>query len=167
MLDALALFRTQLPCVFIYVYTYLDNYEEAYRTLVEIVKVYMYIEEEEVKGKEEEKPEEEEVEKEKSTGESSSDSSLRGVFLFSVFQFVSRFKDLKYLFCERTHDYWLLGFKLPGITLVNLTLRPATHLYIVSPSLFPIVAICIMATYANGISVYFSLYLDSLDEILS
>ncbi|PWA15620.1 hypothetical protein CCH79_00016640, partial [Gambusia affinis] len=54
-----------------------DNYEEAYRTLVEIVKVYMYIEEEEVKGKEEEKPEEEEVEKEKSTGESSSDSSLR------------------------------------------------------------------------------------------
>lgn len=37
--------------------------------------------------------------------------------------------------------------------LVNLTLRLATHLYIVSPSLFPNVAICIMTTYTNGISV--------------
>uniref|UniRef100_A0A3P9N6U7 Leucine rich repeats and guanylate kinase domain containing n=1 Tax=Poecilia reticulata TaxID=8081 RepID=A0A3P9N6U7_POERE len=65
-----------------------DNYDEAYQTLLEIVKVYMYVEEqmeeapqEEAKEKveekvreEEEKPNEEEVEEEKSIV---SDSSLR------------------------------------------------------------------------------------------
>lgn len=86
MLDALALFRTQLPCVFIYVCTYLDNYEEAYQALVEIVKDYMFVEElseDEEEVKEEEEKTREEVEKEKSSGEFSSDSSLRGVSLFS------------------------------------------------------------------------------------
>ncbi|XP_014885009.1 leucine-rich repeat and guanylate kinase domain-containing protein isoform X1 [Poecilia latipinna] len=66
-----------------------DNYDEAYRTLLEVVKVYIYAEEEEEpqeeeakekeeekpREEEEEKPSEEEVEEEKSSIES--DSSLR------------------------------------------------------------------------------------------
>ncbi|XP_054910799.1 leucine-rich repeat and guanylate kinase domain-containing protein-like isoform X2 [Poeciliopsis prolifica] len=63
-------FDNVIPC---------DHYEDAYQTLLEIVKVYMFVEELEEKEEqktreEEEKPKEEEVEKEKSSSESSSDS---------------------------------------------------------------------------------------------